>query len=215
MPKSAGSSLLKPGRKLSVSGRTYQVEGVIGQGGSGEVYKVRSDGKSFAIKVFFPFYQMNLFGVPSSVAPQTIKESLTFQKKEYQFLSSLSDPNIVRVYAAGEVELTQVESKHVPIKDISSLPLLVMELVDGEPVASAITNYHLTGQHVVHILVRLAHALRYLHEDRRYMHTDIKSANVLIRKSDREPILIDFALCKNLNFTEVSSDERTVLLGGQ
>src|SRR5262249_51643444 len=45
------------------------------------------------------------------------------------------------------------------------------------------------------------------------MHTDLKSSNVLVRRRDHEPVLIDFALCKNLNFQEVSPDDVTRLLG--
>src|SRR2546426_422695 len=108
-------ALLKTGRKIRLADRQYEIVSQVGQGGSGEVYEVLQAERRFAMKVFFPFYQLNLFAGSSADLPRLVNESLTFQKKEYQFLSRIHHPNIVRVYDSGEMPLTVAEQKHVPV----------------------------------------------------------------------------------------------------
>ncbi len=211
--KTKTTNLLSIGRKVRFDNRIYRVERLMGRGGSGEVYKVVAGDRVFALKAFFPFQQMQLFAGSSSAMPRSVKDSLAFQRKEYQFLSRLSHPNIVRVYDVGEVILTESEEKRIPIKGVSNLPVLVTDLVDGLPLKEAIKEFGLSADQVTHVLSRLARALEYLHASCRYMHADIKSSNVLVRTLDQEPILIDFALSKNFNFAEVSATEKTRLLG--
>jgi serine/threonine protein kinase len=145
------SCLFKPGRVVKFGDRTYKVAGApIGRGGSGEVYKARQVDRFVALKVFFLFYQPPLFGLTSSRLPQNVKESLEFQRKEYEFLSQLSHPNIVRVYDAGEVPLSKVEQKYVPIKGIVELPAIVMDFIDGSPLKEAIEEFHLSANQLPH-----------------------------------------------------------------
>lgn len=209
--KAAGTSLLEAGRKLKVNGRTYEVQSFLGGGGSGEVYKVSNEGRVFAIKIFFPFYQLQFFS--TNEVTRSVEESLAFQQKEYEFLSKLSHLNIVRSHDAGEVELIRKEQDRIPVKGIHALPAIVTECIDGWPLNEALEQKKLDPEQLTHVMIRLAHALEYLHAERQYMHVDIKAANILVRKTDAEPILIDFALCKNLNFAEVAKNERTLLLG--
>jgi len=206
-------ALLKTGRKIKLADRQYEITGFLGQGGSGEVYKVLQADRHFAMKVFFPFYQRNLFGASSADMPRLVKESLEFQKKEYEFLSRIDHPNIVSVHDSGETPLTAAEQKLVPVKHIERLPVLITAFVDGRGLKDALSEFNLSGPQFARALHRLALALEYLHADRQYMHADIKSSNVLIRRADFEPVLIDFALCKNLNFDEVLPNETTRLLG--
>lgn len=204
-------SIIKPGRTIKLAGHTYRVERQIGQGGSGEVHLVTERNLEFALKVFFPYYQLNLFG-PTELSGK-IGESLEFQRREHQFLSSLLHPNIVRVHQAGELVLQKNEVNRVQVKRITSLPVLVTDFIDGYPLNEAIDSLQLQGSDLAHILRRIAYALKYLHDERQYMHMDIKAGNIVVRKVDLEPILIDFALCKNLNFTEVDSQEYTRIVG--
>lgn len=207
-------SLLKAGRKLRIGEKTFEVQGELGQGGSGVVYRVLAGTQQFALKVFFPYYQFPLALEPGQTlkAAANLQESLDFQRREFQFLANISHPNIVKVYGAGELSLSVAERKQIPIRDISQLPVLITELIAGEPFHKAIRS-GLTADQVTFVLLRLARALEYLHGEKHYMHADIKAANILVRDLDKEPILIDFALCKNFNFSEVSRDERTRLLG--
>ena len=205
------TALLREGAKVTLGTRTYTVATVIGRGGSGEVYKVQHRGRNFALKVFFPFFELGQ-SAPGN-APEFVRRSVDFQKREFHFISELSHPNIVRVHDDGDISLSPSQRKSLGISGIESLPAIVTEFVDGLPLLTAIKEYHLSAENVADVLLRCAAAIEYLHAERTYMHTDIKSANILVRKADHQPVLIDFALCKNLNFAEVARDEVTALLG--
>jgi HD superfamily phosphohydrolase len=203
--------ILHKGRKIKLDGKEFLVVEYLSEGGSGEVYRVVSGGQTYALKLFFPFYQLKLFG--SKALPGKIEEALQFQKKEYDFLSTLSHPNILKVFNYGEIPLQRREQNQVHVKGIIALPALLVEFVEGLRIDRAIKEMKLDAARITHALDRVALALEYLHADRKYMHMDVKAANVLLRKVDGEPVLIDFALCKNLNFSEVGEYDQTQLLG--
>lgn len=204
-------AILNKKRTVKFDGHTYKVERLIAQGGSGEVYLAKEGDRPFALKLFFPYYQLQL--IPATQAARSLPEMIDLQRREYVFLSRLSHPNILRVHHVGDILLQQSERNRLRVPDVAELPALLSDFIDGPELREAITTFGLQPEDVVHILRRVALALQYLHDDRKYLHTDIKSANILVRKIDREPILIDFALCKNLNFAEVDANGRTCLLG--
>lgn len=209
-------------KKLTLNRREYTDLEYVDRGGSGEVYRARQEGREVALKLFFPFYesrQMKL--MPELASTQLVglvKQSIEFQKREYEFISSVSHPNVVRAYDSGVVELHKTEIASVRkdlggLEGVESAPLLVSEYVHGAPLLQAIERYELTPAELAYALARIADALDYLHQHHGYMHTDIRGENVLVRQDIREPVLIDFALCKNLNFDEVASGQGTRLMG--
>lgn len=204
--------MLRKGKKLHLGSKRYEIGPQIGQGGSGIVYRVMEAGTPYALKVFFPYYQLPLFQNRTTDAGRSINESIEFQRREHSFLARLDHPNIVKVYDAGMLRLTVAEAKRLPLRDVRMLPYLIMDFVDGMPLKETLEE-GVSAEQIEFVLQRLAKALEYLHADRHYMHVDIKSNNILVRKQDFEPILIDFALCKNLNFLEVDPQEPTRLLG--
>jgi HD superfamily phosphohydrolase len=208
--------------KLTLNRRDYTEIEYIDRGGSGEVYKAKHEGHLVALKLFFPFFesrQLNLMpAIASTQLPGIVKQSIEFQQREYEFMSSVSHPNVVRAFDSGVLELLKSEQKAVRkdlggIEGIDSAPLLVSEYVQGLPLPQAISEYSLTASELAYALSRIANALDYLHVHHSYMHTDIRGENVLIRADIREPVLIDFALCKNLNFDEVKPSQGTRLMG--
>ena len=209
-------------KKLNFNRRDYTSIEYIDRGGSGEVYRATCDSHQVALKLFFPFYekkQLNLDPAIASTHVQGIvKQSIDLQQREYQFMSTVSHPNVVRALDSGELDLHKNEQaaarKDLGVLDgLESVPLLVSEYVEGIPLVRAIEEYELSPTELAYALARIADALDYLHEHHNYMHTDIRSENILIREDIREPILIDFALCKNFNFDEVEAGQRTRLMG--
>jgi len=209
--------------KLTLNQRDYTEIEYVDRGGSGEVYKARLEGHEVALKLFFPFFESRQLKLESPDIASTqlqgfVKQSLDFQQREYRFISSVSHPNVVRAYDTGLLRLLKAEREAVRkdlggIEGIDSAPILVSEYVHGLPLQQAIVEYGLTASELAYALARVAEALDYLHQQHHYMHTDIRGENVLIRHDIREPVLIDFALCKNLNFDEVAADQGTRLLG--
>ncbi len=70
---------------------------------------------------------------------------------------------------------------------------LVLDYVDGWTLAEWMERKHPTVHEVLCVFVKIAAALAYIHV-RGVLHRDLKLANVLIRKSDGEPIIIDSGL---------------------
>lgn len=204
-------TLLRIGRQVRLDGKQYQLDYFLGEGGSGQVFRISHGGRQYALKVFFPYYQMSLFS-PTDLTAK-IGETLEYQRREYEFLSDLQHPNVVRVYAAVDVPLQKKERDRHPMGSRKDLPAIIMEYIDGCPLESAITEYNLNSEQLSEILHRLAKTFQYLHDERRFMHLDVKSSNVLVRKMDFQPVLIDFALCKNFDFGKVSASDTTKLLG--
>ncbi len=67
---------------------------------------------------------------------------------------------------------------------------LVLDYVDGWTLAEWMERKHPSVHEVLSVFVKIAAALAYMHS-RGVLHRDLKLANVLIRKGDGEPIIID------------------------
>lgn len=204
----------------------FRFENVLGRGNSGEVYGVvrRGSGRPLALKVFMPFFeveQMNLFGDIDADLTSRVLARSELAKTEYRFLERIDHPFVVDVFDSGTVQLSADEGDELrrrlstdrnpdPYKGRPFvLPYIVTSKVFGRPIHDALSSLSVseaTAHRVVRTLVSLAQGLDYLHETHRYLHADVKAANVLIRDVDGFPVLIDFALCKNLNFEDGEAD---------
>lgn len=206
-------SIFQNQKIIKSEGQKIKILELIDQGLSGDVYKVLLQKRIMALKVFFPYYQRSLFASSTSILIASMKESIEFQKREFKFLSNLSHPNIVKVFNSLHINLNEKEKKRINLPDVETLPAILMEWIDGKTFKQAINEFSFTAEQISTILFQIACALDYLHSIHNYMHSDIKSKNILIRDSSFEAVLIDFALCKNLNFEEVDPNEKTKLLG--
>lgn len=105
-------------------------------------------------------------------------------EKETEFLQELRHPNIVRFYDAGQDAQLQ-------------LLFIVMEWVDGTDLKKSITDRKqpFTAEEAAQILAPLSRALHFAHHSKVY-HCDIKPANILVRKNDREVFLTDFGVSR-------------------
>jgi len=83
----------------------------------------------------------------------------------------------------------KVIKRYVPDKASGNL-YLVLDYVDGWTLGEWMERKHPTVHEVLCVIVKIAAALAYIHS-RGVLHRDLKWANVLIRKSDGEPIIID------------------------
>ena len=151
----------------------YEVVGVLGTGGMGEVYRavdVRLH-REVAIKV-----------LPAALTADP--ERLARFEREAQVLASLNHPHIAQVYGLDES---------------GSAPALVMELVDGPTLAQLLgaeEHAPLTLTRALTIARQVADGLDAAHE-KGIIHRDLKPGNVALTP-DGDVKILDFGVAKSL-----------------
>ncbi len=136
----------------TVGGR-YALDGQLGEGGMGYVYRARHIqlGKAFALKIIAPAF------AGDNAA------RLRFNQ-EAKLASEISHPNIVSVVDFGE--------------DAQFGAYMVMELVEGEPLVSP-GALPMTVKRAIDVLGQVADALDHIHK-RGIIHGDVKAENILL-----------------------------------
>ena len=157
---------LTPGTRLGV----FDVIGLLGAGGMGEVYRARDTtlGRDVAIKV-----------IPQAFADDA--ERLARFIREAQTLAALNHPNIAHLHG---------------LEDSDAGRALVMEFVDGEDLAQRLERGALPYREAIAIARQIADALEAAH-DHGIVHRDLKPANVKVR-GDGTVKVLDFGLAKAL-----------------
>jgi hypothetical protein len=174
---------LTPGTRLG----PYEVTGLLGVGGMGEVYRARDTKlrRDVALKV-----------LPEAVRLDPARR--TRFEDEARILASLNHPNIAAIYG---VEEGPADAGHVQA--------LVLELVEGDTLAARITPGPIAVTEALAIGRQIAEALDAAHE-RGIVHRDLKPANIKISPTGLVKVL-DFGLAKIAAPADASADEtRTV-----
>ncbi len=104
--------------------------------------------------------------------------------REALLLSLLSHPSVPRLLDRG-VLLHPSGFEH---------PFFVMEWIEGMPLYAWAQQHAPSVPEICQLLAQLARALEALHASGA-VHRDVKGDNVLVRLSDRLPVLIDFGSC--------------------
>jgi predicted Ser/Thr protein kinase len=148
----------------------FEVIRPLGRGGMGVVYLARERGleRLVAIKVLLP-------------EVSATEESRERFRREARTAAGLTHPNILPLYAFGEV---------------GDLAYLVMGYVHGESLADRLNqDGKIQPDTARQILAELADALDYAHRHG-VVHRDIKPENVLIDDESGRPLLTDFGIAK-------------------
>jgi serine/threonine protein kinase len=146
----------------------YEVLGLLGAGGMGEVYRARDPvlKRDVAIKVLPPFVAKD-------------PDRLWRFEQEAQAAAALNHPNILAVYRFGVFE---------------GAPYLVSELLVGETLRQQLRHGPMSLRRAIDLGVQIAHGLAAAH-DKGIVHRDLKPENLFITKEGRIKIL-DFGLAK-------------------
>jgi Tol biopolymer transport system component len=161
---------LLPGTRLGA----YDVSGLIGEGGMGEVYRAHDTrlNRDVAIKV-----------LSSQLAQDP--EALARFEREAMSVAKLSHPNILSIHEFGQHERTA---------------FVVTELLDGETLRARLAVGPLPQRRAVGYALQIARGIAAAHA-RGIVHRDLKPDNVMITRDDQVKIL-DFGLAKPIEMPE-------------
>ncbi len=148
----------------------YQIVEQIGAGGMGEVYRAFRADDQYRQEVALKVVRT---GQDSSAV-------IARFKNERQILASLEHPNIARLLDGGTTE--------------SGTPYLVMELIEGRPLAEYCDAQKLSISDRLKLFAQVCGAVQFAHQ-RLIIHRDIKPTNILVT-SDETPKLLDFGIAK-------------------
>jgi serine/threonine protein kinase len=152
----------------------WRVEGLLGRGGMGAVYRVVRAGEAFSQVGACKVMRM---GTESTEARRRFRQ-------ERQILARLEHPGISRLIDGGETE--------------QGTPFLVMEFVDGVNLLDYCRQKHLDLFSKLALFEKICAAVSYAHQQL-VVHRDIKPANILVCR-DGEPKLLDFGIAKLIAF---------------
>jgi len=161
-PETAPASLI--GHRMG----SYQIVGLLGAGGMGEVYQARDAklGRDVAIKVLPPAFIHDT-------------ERLARFEREARILAALNHPNIGSLYGFEESD---------------GITGLVLELVEGSTLAQRISRGRVPIDEALTLAGQIAQALKAAH-DRGILHRDLKPANIKL-SADGNIKVLDFGLAK-------------------
>jgi serine/threonine-protein kinase len=165
----------------------YEIIAKLGQGGMGAVYKARQPAldRLIALKV-----------MASDLA--TDRDFVARFKREASIAASLSHPNVVQVYSAGESEGTHY---------------IAMEFVDGQTLRDHIEqNGRLDPREAIAITVYVAEALQYAWNRAKLIHRDIKPENIFLSRTG-EVKVGDLGLAKTVGGQTTSLTQTGTAMG--
>jgi tetratricopeptide (TPR) repeat protein/predicted Ser/Thr protein kinase len=161
----------------------YRILEKIGAGGMGVVYRAHDErlGREVALKVVGERWLSD-----EKARARLLQEART--------ASALNHPHVCTIYEVAEAE---------------GETYIVMEYVAGRPLSALVPRDGLPAETLCRYAAQIADALAHAHE-RRVIHRDLKSSNVVITPEGRAKVL-DFGLAKRMREQELDEVTRSQL----
>jgi len=169
------------GRQLG----SYEIMRELGRGGMGSVFLAERRDEEFEKEVAIKLVRFEFAG----------EEGLEQFRTERQLLAGLEHPYVARLLDGGTTE--------------EGIPYLVMEYVDGAPIAQFCDAQKLSLDERLELFRKVCVAVQYAHRNL-IVHRDLKASNILVT-SNGTPKLLDFGIAKLLDRTGVSATQTVTL----
>lgn len=172
-----------PGDRLGgLDGRRYEVLGLLGGGGMGQVFRAVDHELWRTVALKFLAAHRGL-ATPSLLAAL---------REEAQAIARLDHENIVRIHDVSAWNTgTLAQGEEVPLR----VPFLVMEFLEGESLQRMLRRERPDLRRTLDLMTDVAAGLAHAHE-RRLVHRDLKPANVFVLADGRAKLL-DFGLARS------------------
>lgn len=200
------------------TGQSFEVGERLDAGASGVVHRARRTGEDkyeAAVKFYLIPKQAEFFGTTAQAA-WAVQGDEQVYRNERSALIELNHPGIQHVLGWGTVtdasaKFSNEAAFEIPLSN--EVQFLVSRYVDGLSIGKWIHELgqearsgtspkrHEIRTRIIRALITLVDSLRYLHEVRRYQHSDIRPENIIIERTSEQPILIDFG------FAQVFADD--------
>ena len=150
---------------------SYEIRGVLGEGGMGTVYLAEQQNprRLVALKVI-------------RAGAMSVRLLQRFEH-EAQILARLQHPGIAQVHEAGATVIDGVR-----------VPFIVMEYVEGLPLMDWVRRHDLGVDAVLALLTEICQAVQHAHQ-KGVVHRDLKPANILVTPEGR-PRILDFGVAR-------------------
>lgn len=181
----------------------YRILRVLGQGGFGITYLAENVffEKKVAIKEFFPKDFCGRDNT-SHLTLGTQNNAETVEKLKARFLKEAK--NIAKLEHPGIVKIHDVFEEN-------NTAYYVMDYIEGQNLNEMVKKGGaLAESKALEYTQKIGAALEYIHS-RNMTHFDVKPANIMVRRSDDTPILIDFGLSKQY---DAKGDATSTLMQG-
>jgi HEAT repeat protein/predicted Ser/Thr protein kinase len=158
-------------REIPVRLGRYLIDGEIGRGAMGVVYRAHQDGLDRIVAL-----KLLLAGTHASDAHKRRFE------REARAIAKLRHPNIISVHEVGEYE---------------NQPFFTMDYIDGLPLDTFMEQNGITSTRLIaDMCARICDAVFYAHENG-IIHRDLKPGNIIVDRNGN-PMVMDFGLAKDM-----------------
>ena len=168
----------------------YRVERILGQGGFGITYLVTDLGldKLRTIKEFFPKDFCQRDETTSHISLGTFHTAALVERLKTKFIKEARNiANLDQHHGIVKIQTVCEEN---------NTAYYVMDYIEGESLSSMVKRQGpISVDRAVRYIKQVGEALAYVHSHN-INHLDVKPANIMVRRKDDKPILIDFGLAK-------------------
>ncbi len=143
---------------------SYRVDARLGAGGFGTVFRAERGGELYALKAL------------------SLQEMGAWAEREVVVLARVKHPNVARL--RGFWQWPDHEPRYL---------VVVMEYVPGRRLDVWTRTENPSARQVLRLLLGVTRALMAVHRAK-VVHRDVKEANIIVRESDGEAVLVDFGV---------------------